>query len=76
MSREEIASCEPSFDEADDPAPTPNPEWSHLDSNQGPPACEEDKEKIRRRTRISWTVLRRWFQTLITRFRKSANVRR
>ncbi len=54
----------------------PDEEWSHLDSNQGPPACENDKGKIHTRMRMSWAVLRRWFQPLITRFRKSVKVRR
>lgn len=36
-----------------------NEEWSHLDSNQGPPACEEDQGQVRHVRRsptssISW----------------------
>jgi len=31
-------------------------EWSHVDSNHGPPACEKGRENVRRRPRTSQVV--------------------
>ena len=28
-------------------------EWSHVDPNHGPPACEDDRGKVRRRPHLS-----------------------
>ena len=39
-SSEETAFCETDAASPNEPDPQQNPKWSHLDSNQGPPACE------------------------------------
>ena len=39
-SSEETAFCESDAETPNDADSQEDPEWSHLDSNQGPPACE------------------------------------
>ncbi|MGH9423075.1 MAG: hypothetical protein ACRD3J_24070 [Thermoanaerobaculia bacterium] len=55
-SSEETAFCATDAERPNDSDSLRNPEWSHLDSNQGPPACESVRGDVRGRPLTSHVV--------------------